>query len=228
MGFFSTSVKPEEVMQIGKPLLIDVSDPELAGVYKSTIFDIDYSKKVIKIGMPSYKGSFVPLPAGTRLYVKMLSKSSMYVFQSILISYKKDDEGFLVSFISLPETVRRIQRRDFVRVPFFREGKIFRLLDNTEYPFFSKDLSAGGLLIITGVTMKVSEEVFIYINIDDDITIEKQSSEIVRHDPNSTVKNCGYGVKFKSLPRFLEDRLVRFVFKLEQKIKENSGEEGKP
>jgi c-di-GMP-binding flagellar brake protein YcgR len=142
-----------------------------------------------------------------------------------MISYKKDDEGFLISFISLPENVRKIQRREFVRVPFFKKGTFLRVTDNSIYPFVSKDISAGGLLIISGISMSISEEIFLFFNIDDDIILEKQLSEIVRHDPVSTVKNWGYGVSYKGLPRFLEDRLVRYMFKLEQKMKEKSGEE---
>ncbi len=226
MGYFNTKMSSEEVLQIGKPLVIDVSDPELAGLYKSSIFDIDFSTKIIKIGMPSFKGTYVPLPAGTRLYVKMIDKSSMYVFQSKILSYKKDDEGFYVSFIAMPDTVRRIQRRQFLRVPFFKEGTFLRVLDNERYPFITKDLSAGGLLIVTKPRLSLNEIIRIDFNVNDSIIINDQLGKIVRVQDQVTSKNQILGVKFEGLPRYQEDSLVRYIFKVEQERKRKAKEEG--
>jgi len=226
MGYFNTKMPSEEVLQIGKPLVIDVSDPELAGLYKSSIFDMDVQKRIIKIGMPSFKGTYVPLPSGTRLYVKMIDKSSMYVFQSRILSYKKDEEGFYVSFISMPDTVRRIQRRQFLRVPFFKEGTFLRVTDNETYPFISKDLSAGGLLIVTKPRLSLNEMIRIDFNINDSIIVSDQLARIVRVQNHVTSKNQILGVKFEGFPRLQEDSLVRFVFKLEQERKRKAKEEG--
>jgi len=49
MAYFNTQIKANEGLKIGKPLIIDVSDPLLEGVYKSSIYDIDFTKKVMKI-----------------------------------------------------------------------------------------------------------------------------------------------------------------------------------
>src|SRR6056297_2164037 len=122
MEYLSSKVTTESVLSIGKPLLLDISDPELAGVYKSSIFELDFQKKVMTIGMPSYKGQFVPIPAGICAYVKMFDRSSMYVFMSKVIAYEKNKEGFLITYMTVPDQARKIQRRQFVRIPFFQKG----------------------------------------------------------------------------------------------------------
>ena len=226
MAYFNTQIKASEGLRIGKPLIIDVSDPLLEGVYKSSIYDIDFNKKVMKIGMPSSQGQFVPLPAGTRLYVKMVDKSPMYVFQSMVISYEKDQEGFLVTYILFPDNLRKIQRRQFVRVPFFVEGDFIRLKTNETYKFITKDLSAGGLLMVSPCEMTVSEKVVVNMVVCESITLDGVTSQIVRSDRNVQTKHWIYGVEFKDLPRSIEDRIVRYVFVLEQEYRKKIKEEG--
>ncbi|HPE69638.1 MAG TPA: PilZ domain-containing protein [Thermotogota bacterium] len=226
MGYFNTKIPVEETIKIGKPLILDVSDPELKGIYKSSVFDLDFQKNVAKIGMPSNKGVFVPLPAKTRVYVKMIDKSSLYVFQSTVISYEKDPEGFLVMFISLPSFVRKIQRRQFVRVPFSQKGKLIRLADEKEYPFITKDLSAGGLLIVTQNRMEGAEKVAVFLDIAEEITLENVRCTIVRRERIEKVHVWAYGLQFNTLPRALEDHIVRYVFQLEQqRRRKGMGEE---
>jgi len=226
MAYFNTQIKANEGLKIGKPLIIDVSDPMLEGVYKSSIYDIDFTKKVMKIGMPSSQGQFVPIPAGTRLYVKMVDKSSMYVFQSIVVSYEKDEEGFLVMYILFPDSLRKIQRRQFVRVPFFKEGDFIRLRTNEPYKFISKDLSAGGVLLVSPCEMELSEKVVVNLVICESISLDSITSQIVRSDRNIQTKHWIFGIEFKDLPRSIEDRIVRYVFVLEQEFRRKLKEEG--
>jgi c-di-GMP-binding flagellar brake protein YcgR len=226
MAYFNTQVKANESLKIGKPIIMDVSDPLLEGVYKSSIYDIDFVKRVLKIGMPSAQGQFIPIPAGTRLYVKMVDRNSMYVFQSMVVSYEKDEEGFLVMYIIFPETLRKIQRRQFVRIPFFKEGSLIRLTNNEIVKYISKDLSAGGLLIVTPLQMTISEKVIINFAICDSISLENVTAQIARMDTGTQTKHWIYGVEFKDLPRSIEDRIVRYVFVLEQESRKKLKEEG--
>ncbi len=176
--------------------------------------------------MPSSQGQFVPLPAGTRLYVKMVDKSSLYVFQSMVVSYEKDEEGFLVMYILFPDSLRKIQRRQFVRVPFFKEGDFIRLKTNESYKFISKDLSAGGLLMVSPCEIELSEKVVVNMAICESISLDSITSQIVRSDRNIQTKHWIYGVEFKDLPRSIEDRIVRYVFVLEQESRRKIKEEG--
>ncbi len=223
MSLYSVKVNPKECLKPGKPLIISISDPDLKGTYKSTIFDLDYTNNLIRIGMPSYQGRFIPVPNGTRLYVKMMDRSSMFVFQSVSINYEKDKDGFLVAYIAMPEEVRKIQRRQFVRVPMVRRGEFYRVRDDKTYPFVSRDISAGGILIISNTRLDLGELIEIHFIPDDTITLNQVKSIVKRFGPQIDLKHWSYGIQFQELTRSTEDELVRFIFRLEQEIRKKTG-----
>jgi len=237
MDYLNSKVSTESVLSIGKPLLLDISDPELAGVYKSSIFELDFQKKVMTIGMPSYKGQFVPIPAGVNAYVKMFDRSSMFVFMSKVISYEKNKEGFLITYMTIPDQARKIQRRQFVRIPFFQKGtfalepypsrtKLEDLKDQepeekkekeiTEHYFITKDLSANGLQIVTKPRLNAGKKIFINLEIGGGIELENQESKIVRKDMSVDSSNNIYGVQFLSMSKSKEDKMVKYIFHLQQ------------
>ncbi len=220
MDYFNSKVEAKSVLSIGKPLVLDVSDPELAGMYKSSIFDVDLNERILTIGMPSFRGQYVPLPAGTRAYVKMIDQSSMYVFNARVISYEKNAEGFYVSYISFPQQLRKIQRRVFVRVPFFKKGTFMYKDSGDEekevFNFITKDLSAGGLLIVTRPRIEVGVKLLINLDLTKGIELKDQDATVVRVDTSADSRNNIYGIQFNALARSKEDKLVRFVFHLEQ------------
>jgi c-di-GMP-binding flagellar brake protein YcgR len=229
MDYFNSKVATRSVLEIGKPLLLDISDPDLAGVYKSSIFELDYTKKVMTIGMPSFKGQYIPIPSGVRAYVKMLDRSSMYVFLSKVISYEKNDEGFYVTYMTIPDEARKIQRRQFVRIPFFKQGS-FLFKDGNEdiHNFITKDISAGGIMLVTANKMTVGTRLLLNLNIGGGIALEKQDSEIVRVDRSIDSANHIYGTKYIAFSRSKEDRLVKYIFHLQQerRKKEKNLKEG--
>jgi len=212
----NSNISSQSVLKIGKPLVLDVSDPKVAGTYKSSIFDIDENKKIITIGMPSYKAQYIPIPSGTRIYVKMMSETSMYVFQSVVISYEKDTDGFYVTYITMPDKMRKIQRRRFLRVSFYQEGTFLRIGDDKEYSFITKDLSAGGCMIVTEVKMNLSEIIKISLKVSEEIVFKEKIVKIMRVQNQVSTQTVQYGLKFEELTRGLENRLVRFVFRIEQ------------
>ena len=237
MDYLNSKVPIESVLSIGKPLLLDISDPELAGVYKSSIFEFDFQKKVMTIGMPSYKGQFVPIPAGVSAYVKMFDRSSMYVFMSKVISYEKNKEGFLITYMTIPDQARKVQRRQFVRIPFFQKGafsldpyppkpKSEDLRDSmpeqkqekeiTEHYFITKDLSANGLQIVTKPRLNAGKKIYINLEIGGGIGLENQESKIVRRDLSVDTSNNVYGVQFLSMSKSKEDKMVKYIFHLQQ------------
>lgn len=223
MSLFSVKVNPKDCLKPGKPLVLDISDPELKGTYKSTIFDLNFSSNVIKIGMPSYQGRFIPVPEGTRMYVKMMDRSSMFVFQSVCLRYEKDKDGFLVSYIAMPETVRKIQRRQFVRVPLIQRGNMLRLKDNKTYPFISKDISAGGMLIICNFRLEMEELIQIDYKVDEKFELTQLMSRVKRNGPQIDLRHWSYGIQFQDMTRHTEDELVGFIFRLEQEIRKKTG-----
>ena len=212
--------KFDSVVKPGMPVILDISYPEsLEGEYKSQVYDYSMSSKRMRLAMPSFKGRLIPLPKGTRAYVKVIDKGSLYVFQgTVLWSGKSKEDGFPSTIITIPEKVRRIQRRRFNRIPLKLVGK-YRKDGEEEYKTFSSvDFSAGGMLIIVREELKVDEKIFITVKLKPGLELVEQPS-LIRRDGG--IKNMDgeilrlYGVEFLDVNLSLEKKLVRFVMEKE-------------
>jgi c-di-GMP-binding flagellar brake protein YcgR len=167
----------------------------------------------------------------------MFDRSSMFVFMSKVISYEKNKEGFLITYMTIPDQARKVQRRQFVRIPFFQKG-VFTLepyppkpkleefssqeteqkrgKEITEQYFITKDLSANGLQIVTKPRLNAGEKIYINLKIGGGIGLENQESKIVRRDMSVDTSNNIYGVQFLSMSKSKEDKMVKYIFHLQQ------------
>ncbi len=160
-------VKFGSVVKPGMPVILEVSWPEeLEGEYKSNVYDYSLSNKTMRMAMPSYKGRLVPLPQGSRVYVKIIDRGTLYVFQSTVIwSGKSKEDNLFSTVIRIPEYVRRVQRRRYNRIPLNLKGIYKREEDPVPRTFTSLDFSAGGMLIIVGEELNVDETIFITVKL---------------------------------------------------------------
>lgn len=210
----------EKALKIGLPATISIFFvKELEGSYKSNIIDINTQKKIIVFSIPSYKGKFVPIPKGVRMTASVFDKSSIYEFETISLGVIKIDNIYAIP-APYPEVVRKTERRKFVRVPLYLEGRIYSSLDE-ESEFFSmntRNISAGGLLIVTKKFFNEGDIIYVDLKLEQDLELKKQKCKIVRRDP-ATEEGFMYGLQFIDLPQAIETKLVRFIFQKELKSK---------
>ncbi len=212
--------KFESVVKPGMPVILDISYPEdLEGEYKSQVYDYSVSSKRMRIAMPSFKGRLVPLPKGTRAYVKVIDKGSLYVFQgTVLWSGKSKEDGFPSTIITIPEKVRRVQRRRFNRIPLKIVGRYRKDGEKDYYTFFSVDFSAGGMLIMIREQLKVDEKIFITVKLKPDLELVDLPAIVRREGGTREVDGQIfrlYGIEFLDVNLSLEKKLVRFVMEKE-------------
>lgn len=207
----------EKIIKPGLPVILETSDPEYSGVYKSLIHDYYPDRNLLKIAMPSFKGRLVPIAPGTILYVKIVDGKSLYAFNSRVINYGKDEEGFNITYISIPEKIRRIQRRRFVRVNAILTGKL-RFSDKDEYlPFITKDVSAGGALILVKEPLPTGTFINVDLTFTPELVLKDQKAKIVRDVGKSEEGYYMYGIEFQDLPDAIQSKIIRFCFDIERK-----------
>jgi len=208
----------QDVVKPGMPVILNVSwSEELEGEYKSSVYDYSIEKKIMRIAMPSFKGRLIPIPKGVRVYVRIVDKGSLYTFQgSVVWSGKWEEDNLPSTIITIPERVRRIQRRGFNRVPIRLVGK-YRKKDEDEYhTFYTIDFSAGGMLMVVKEKLKFGDKIFVTMKL-------KHGLELIDH-PTIVKREAGmdkttlqwlYGVEFQNVGMNLEKMLVRFVMEKE-------------
>jgi c-di-GMP-binding flagellar brake protein YcgR len=212
--------KFEDVVKPGMPIILDVSSPEsLEGEYKSQVYDYSVSDKRMRIAMPSFKGRLVPLPKNSRAYVKIIDKGALYVFQGVILwSGKWPEDNLPSTIISIPEMVRRVQRRRFIRIPLRVVGKYRREGFNDYKTFSSLDFSAGGMLIVVGEQLQVDEKIYITVKLKPDLELVDHPSKVRREAGTRNIDGKLlrlYGIEFLDLNLSLEKKLVRFVMEKE-------------
>lgn len=213
-------VDADKALKIGLPAIVNITlVKELEGSYKTSIADVDTARKILFLSIPSLKGRFIPIPKGVRMSVNVFDRSSVYEFDTISLGVVKTGNMYVVP-VPYPSEVRKTERRRFVRVPLFLDGKFYLSLepDAQSYPFMTKNVSAGGLLMTTKKYLKVGDIIYIEITFEENLSLSKQKSKIVREDA-TTGEEFMYGVQFIDLPPQIETKLVRFVFQKELKLR---------
>ncbi|MCX7653332.1 MAG: PilZ domain-containing protein [Fervidobacterium sp.] len=209
-----------KAIKVGLPASISIIFvKELEGTYKSNVVDIDTGKRIVFFSIPSLKGRFVPIPKGVRMTVSLFDRSSIYEFETVSLGVVKMDNIYVIP-APYPEVVRKTERRKFVRIPLFLEGRLYISLepDSESFTFSTKNISAGGLLIVTKKYLNEGDIIYVDLKLDQDLVLQKQKCKIVRRD-EPTDDNFLYGVQFIDLPVSIETKLVRFIFQKELKMK---------
>lgn len=213
-------VDADKALKVGLPAVINITlVKELEGTYKTSITDVDNARKILFLSIPSFKGRFIPIPKGVRMNVNVFDRSSVYEFDTVSLGVIKIENMYVIP-VPYPAEVRKTERRRFVRVPLFLDGKFYLSLepDAQFFPFRTKNVSAGGMLMATKKYLKVGDVIYVDITFEENLALSKQKSKIVREDPMVNDEYV-YGVQFLDLPSQLETRLVRFVFQKELKLK---------
>jgi len=213
-------INAEKALKIGLPALVRITMvKELEGEYKSNVVDIDLEKRILFLSIPSYKGRFIPIPKGVRMTVNLFDRSSIYEFDTISLGVIKRDNIYVIP-VPFPETVRKTERRKFVRIPLYLEGR-FYLSDEPDaesYAFTTRNISAGGMMMVTKKYLKMGDIIYVDLKLDNELSLNKQKSKIVRQD-EQIEEGFMYGVQFLDVPSALEKALVRFIFQKEIKMK---------
>ncbi|ACJ76185.1 MAG TPA: pilus assembly protein PilZ [Thermosipho africanus] len=220
MASYVTNIPAEKALKIGLPGVVEITMvKELEGTYKTSIADMELSKKIIYLSIPTYKGRMIPIPKGVRMNVKIFDKSSMFSFTTVSLGVIKRDNLYMLPVLA-PDEVKKTERRKFKRIPLYVYGILKKSLDeNSEaIQFLTKDFSAGGIKFVTNTILKEGDIIYVTLNLDDELQIDNQKAKIVRVD-QKTEEGYQYGAQFLEVPRQLENKMVRFVFQKEIKAK---------
>lgn len=118
--------------------------------YKARIADLTDKAISIELPISVESGQFAFFLDGTLIEVTYPSPDgAQYVFQSTILYRRKEQISMILMTYPEPETIRRIQRRSYLRVPCSIDVAIHAKLLNAFPPFVATtvNLSGGGLLV---------------------------------------------------------------------------------
>jgi len=117
--------------------------------YKSVIQDIREKEKEVLISIPVFDGEYLTLATGTIIEQIYYGNNNIYQFKTKILGRTKERNLSLYR-LSLPYDIKKIQRRDYVRVNFVKIINYINAKDieNEKYKkALLLDLSGGGMRI---------------------------------------------------------------------------------
>ncbi|MGM0508386.1 MAG: flagellar brake protein [Fusobacteriota bacterium] len=220
----------KDIIELGRNVEIEVlRDPKYKGNYYSRIDDIEESKdgKYLKIGLPIEKGTIIPLRIKSKIQIRMTLDDAVYAFNAIILARGRKPYAYFK--IKYPEDIKRIQRRNFVRIPINLLLNLRYKIDSKskdknkkdeyeEFKGISVDLSGGGIYFWSNKDVEETKEVEVSFDLPDNSCYKNVKSNIVRKDKldKNHKANFGYGIKFLDIGKKDRDNIISYLFELQR------------
>lgn len=184
-------------------------------VYNCSIQGIAENELLINI--PVKDGEFLILENGERLDVKYCSEAGRYYEFEVKIIGREKSDNIPMYKLSLPIDVRRIQRRNYVRVPVLKTVKYKLEEEESWCEATTLDISGGGMKIKARRKFKLNDKLVVKI---------ETSSRVVETEVQ--IKRCEkvitneyiYGLEFTDINENRRDNIIKDVFLVMRKQRE--------
>lgn len=192
--------------------------------YRSSIQDV--SDNYIAIASPIRERVYLPLQVGDEIEVVCYGNNDTYGFKGHVIGRKFDEKVQLI-ILAYPNHIKKVQRRDFVRVNLTHQIKYIKISEicaiSEANNLLDSDKGKNGVLLDLsggGLRVKVPEKLEYGDIIFADIVMEEESirvkGEIVRIESNKD-KNEIYGVSFVEIDGKKREKIIQLIFKIMRK-----------
>lgn len=188
-------------------------------IYKSSVQDI--SEDHISFSVPINRGEYFIPHVGMEIRVIYADVDVVYDFQSIILGRKIDNIPIIM--VSIPKKIKKIQRRDYVRITFVNNIKYWHIIEqNVDDALKGKldapinkgiiiDISGGGAKIIMNSNVKYNDFIMIEIPVENNNI--RVISRVVRVGKDDMGRNV-VGLYFEYVNGSLREKLINFVFKI--------------
>ncbi len=188
-------------------------------IYKSIVQDV--SDNFFSISIPMIEHEYLPIEVGTTIsIVHYDERGNLFQYESTVI--KRVIENNLPQLImSQPVSIRKIQRRNFVRVSMLQVieyGKTkFKEVDKLNKKAFLMDLSGGGMRIKVKDELQKGDKIAARIVYENAEYIVK--GEVVRIDLTADrQRECG--INFNHINENTRENIIKIVFDVMRKQRE--------
>ncbi|OWZ84249.1 flagellar brake protein [Natranaerobius trueperi] len=197
--------------------------------YSSHIEDLN--SDVIYFATPIEKGRIIYLFEGKNVNIYITHKGAVYNFGGEVLEVTTTPTPLFK--VKRPEKLHKIQRRQFFRLEKKQEVE-FKILDDNCKEEISQtklahalDISGGGLKLATEEIIPVESYLELNLKLDIEEGSKRSTEEITcfgrivhtKKIETTKVRIYHYGVEFLSLPQDKQDKIVRFIFSEQMKLR---------
>ena len=188
-------------------------------IYKSTIQDISHEE--ITINIPVAERGYLPASVGKVLNIVHFQENGDIYQYSEAVKGRINDGKLLYLTINYPKKVKKLQRRDYVRVKYnqiikYVSGKGCKDMKLAKKGFLM-DLSGGGMKIKVKEQIEFGEKITTIISYgihELEITGSVVRSEIDVHGERV------YGIAFDEISTAMRENIIKIIFDIMRKQRE--------
>ncbi|GEM_PF-5950778 len=207
-------VEPE--LERRQKLELRLNSGALKGKYTTFIKDFSASRIVVEV--PTVDQLYLPVNTGQNLFVEYRRMSARYQFESRVVD-RKDDVEPPVLELERPDSVKRIQLRDHLRVPCSIPAKL-KIESDVPDPIPPKlegtivDLSAGGAKFRAELELPMSTRVNLKFELP---ILEEEMNDlygyIIRREEDEVEECYFYGIEFEGVLTDQRKALTQYSYR---------------
>jgi c-di-GMP-binding flagellar brake protein YcgR len=183
--------------------------------YSSRVADTDEKQIVVEVPFKAGTSHLLALSVGKRLTVQYSDDKGQYSFDTIVLNKISDNVQLAVIHRPEPDDIRKIQRRNYLRVPVSVKAVIET--ETSKFETLTEDLSGGGASFYFdhSVVLKMDEMCQCTLSLsfrngsDSSVTF---TGKIVRVKKNSSPRSNWASIQIEHIPNADQQKIIRFCF----------------
>ncbi|MDQ7096219.1 flagellar brake domain-containing protein [Desulfosporosinus sp. PR] len=195
---------------------LTVPEGDYEGNYRTRIEEV--GERLLMVGAPFDKSGIVPLREGMMVKLTFWDEVAAYSFEGRIMQRIAIPVPIFV--LELPQSIAKVQRRSFVRVPAFFPVA-FRMVTKEGLSDLKKavmlDLSGGGMRFTTEDYVENKSLLYAQLSLPNG---ELQTPvRVCRVEKVEDSKHYSISVEFHDLPERDRDRIVKCVFEIQRAMR---------
>ncbi|PKM80861.1 MAG: hypothetical protein CVU89_12015 [Firmicutes bacterium HGW-Firmicutes-14] len=207
-------------LKVNQPIELELPGDELHR-YRSKVEELTGDRVVVM--SPMKGGCVITLKPGTQIKIIYRDNIAVYTYLSRVITQNNDH----VSTVTLaqPTEIRRIQRRNFVRLDTRLKVKLVKLdakfnPKSEEFSATTVDISGGGLMFNCSVRLEPGEVLQASLCLNPNETV-RAIGRVVRslENPPGVRETYSVGFEFTVIDEIERDKIIRFIFNQQRELR---------
>ena len=218
----SKATYEEPEFDVRQKIELDVKNEKYGGKYATFLEEPKQSELIVQV--PLVDDLYLPIGRGAELEVNYTKLSARYEFSS-RIKKRTDDGAAPFIYLTRPERVKRIQMRDYLRVPcsINSELEILDSLTDSSLPRRVNgkivDISGGGLKFETKIPVPPKVFVDLYFKLD---LIKKEMAplhgRVVRRMEDEVRNKYFLAVEFSGITIEQRNDIIQYAYRQQLKL----------
>lgn len=186
-------------------------DEEIKRIYHSRIEEV--SDNEITVVEPYGQGFYLPREYQQPYLGRVVLDNCAYLFETRLIRYI---QGFIPLWVvAMPETIKRDQLRNFVRLNIYMDVKVALLTeDNEGEPFnaITQNISGSGIGIALKEALPIGSKVKVSLSLDQYV-VEAEGDVVRVVGPSPNYEKHSIGIEFTKISETSRKIIIRYIFR---------------